>query len=84
MAFKPKQLDFRPRPVLAALLVLASLFRCATAPGATYNVTHLNDDTSVGSLRWAVTQANSTVGTADTIVFTADLSGTLTLEANCR
>ncbi|MCK5191777.1 MAG: DUF4347 domain-containing protein, partial [Methylococcales bacterium] len=36
---------------------------------ATYDVSNTNDDLNPGSLRWAITQANSTPGTTDTITF---------------
>ncbi|MFN0194179.1 MAG: beta strand repeat-containing protein [Aestuariivirga sp.] len=47
---------------------------------ATLTVTNL-DDSGAGSLRDAVDAANASVGEADTIVFQAGLSGTITLAA---
>jgi hypothetical protein len=57
------------------LLVTAAL---AQAGGTTFNVTNLNDSGS-GSLRRAITDANSTLGGGDTIVFNSGLSGTIQL-----
>ena len=44
---------------------------------ATYSVTSLLDDGSNGTLRWAITQANTSTGISDTITFA--VTGTITL-----
>ena len=49
-----------------------------TVHAATFTVTSLADDGSTGTLRWAMTQANSAAG-ADIIDFDNSLSGTITL-----
>ncbi len=51
------------------------------AHAATFTVTSLADDGSTGTLRWAITQANSAAG-ADTIDFANGLTGTITLTSN--
>jgi hypothetical protein len=48
---------------------------------ATFTVTSLSDDGSAGTLRWAITQANTTAG-ADTIAVDNSLNGTITLTSN--
>lgn len=48
---------------------------------ATFTVSSLADDGSTGTLRWAMTQANSAAG-ADVIDFDNSLSGTITLTSN--
>jgi hypothetical protein len=60
-------------------LALAMLL-CLDARAATYVVTSLND-TGAGSLREAISKANSNPG-ADTINFGAGLQGTITLTSN--
>src|SRR5438270_3853088 len=61
-------------PILAGLGAFAL---AGSASAATFTVTNLNDS-GAGSLRDAVTQANSTGG-ADTINFQSGLTGTITL-----
>ena len=66
--------------ILAALvpvLLGVAFFAGSVALGATFTVTNLNDS-SVGSLRQAVNNANTAAG-ADTITFQAGLAGTITL-----
>lgn len=53
----------------------------STVSAATFTVTSLADDGSTGTLRWAITQANSASG-ADTIDFQSGLTGTITLTSN--
>jgi len=48
---------------------------------ATFTVTSLSDDGSAGTLRWAITQANSAAGD-DTIDFDSALNGTITLTSS--
>lgn len=48
---------------------------------ATFEVTSLSDDGSPGTLRWAMTQANSNAGT-DTITFSSAVAGTITLTSD--
>lgn len=62
-----------PRTLLCAAFLLGA----PLAQAATFTVTNLNDS-GAGSLRAAITQANTSAG-ADTIQFQASLSGTLTL-----
>ncbi|MFC4821401.1 choice-of-anchor Q domain-containing protein [Dokdonella ginsengisoli] len=59
------------------LLCAALLLGAPLAEAATLTVTNLNDS-GAGSLRAAITQANTSAG-ADTIQFQSGLSGTLTL-----
>src|SRR5262245_12966311 len=56
----------------ARLVVEALEDRCVPA---TFTVTNVLDDGSVGSLRWAVSQANATAG-ADTINFSSTVFNT--------
>ncbi len=65
--------------ILVPLLGMAALFHGDRAGAATYNVTTTADTGAVGSLRWAITQANASAGVDDTIQFQADLTGTITL-----
>jgi hypothetical protein len=70
------------RPVVAAILIV-TLFLALTPPSPvlslSYEVINNNDDTNPGSLRWAVMQANTSVGVADTITFSAAVTGTILL-----
>lgn len=59
--------------VYGRLLVVLLFLSVKTVSGATYTVTTI-DDSGVNSLRWAITQANATPGTYDTIAF--NISGT--------
>jgi hypothetical protein len=59
-------------------VLLTVLVLIGTAEAATYTVTNTNDS-GVGSLREAISQANGTVGVADTIEFEAGLSGAIVL-----
>ena len=58
-------------------LAISSCLVAATAHGATFTVTNLNDS-GAGSLRQAVIDANAAAG-ADTIAFDAGVTGTITL-----
>jgi len=53
----------------------------SSVQAATFTVTSLADDGSAGTLRWAMTQANSAAG-ADVIEFNNSLSGTITLTSS--
>jgi hypothetical protein len=53
----------------------------STVHAATFTVTSLADDGSHGTLRWAITQANSAAG-ADIISFDNSVTGTITLTSN--
>ena len=59
------------------LAAVGAFMAAAPATGATFTVTSLSD-AGAGSLRDAVAQANATVG-ADSVLFQAGLSGTITL-----
>jgi hypothetical protein len=65
---------------LAASLVPLAVWN-STVHAATFTVTSLADDGTTGTLRWAITQANSLAG-ADTIGFDSSLNGTITLTSN--
>ncbi len=65
---------------LAAGLVPLAVWN-STVHAATFTVTSLADDGSPGTLRWAITQANSAAGD-DTIDFGGSLNGTITLTSN--
>jgi hypothetical protein len=65
---------------LAAGLVPLAVWN-STVHAATFTVTSLADDGSPGTLRWAMTQANSATG-ADVIDFDNSLSGTIALTSN--
>jgi hypothetical protein len=58
-------------------LAICGCLAAASAHGATFTVTNLNDS-GAGSLRQAIADANTALG-ADTIVFQAGLTGTITL-----
>ena len=70
------------RLLLAAVIAggLGCLFLTTSAPAATFTVTNLDgvDPPTVGSLGWAVQQANSAAG-CDTIDFAATVFGIITL-----
>ena len=61
----------------SSALAIGALLTAGSASAATFTVSNLNDSGS-GSLRDAVSQANSAAG-ADTIVFQSGLTGTITL-----
>ena len=68
----------RKRPHLATgAFAVGALLASGPATAATFTVANLNDS-GLGSLRDAITQANTTPG-ADTITFQAGLTGTITL-----
>ena len=62
-------------------LAICGCLAAATAHGATFTVTNLND-AGAGSLRQAVIDANAAPG-ADTIIFDAGVTGTITLDDGC-
>ena len=66
--------------IAAALVLGASAVGVSPAVAATYTVVNL-DDAGPGSLRQAITDANANAG-ADTIVFNAGLTGTITLASD--
>jgi hypothetical protein len=70
----------RPLLLAAALVVGVSSVGAPPVRAATYTVTTLND-AGVGSLREAIVDANASAG-ADTIVFDAGLTGTITLASD--
>lgn len=59
------------------VLAICGCLAAASAHGATFTVTNLNDS-GAGSLRQAIIDANAAPG-ADTIVFAAGVTGTITL-----
>lgn len=73
------------RRILIAIAVSISVLPLSlmtpSVQAATFTVTNLADDGSNGSLRWAITQANSAAG-ADVIDFDNSLSGTITLTSS--
>jgi hypothetical protein len=66
---------------LALILALAFFWAPAARPAqaATFTVTNTNDS-GAGSLRWAITQANASVGTADIITFNIPGTGVHTIQ----
>ena len=74
----------RARFLLATVsLVAVGWVTTSRVQADTFTVTTTAADDSVGSLRWAINQANLAPGRADTIAFDASLSGsTLTLGQN--
>ena len=74
----------RKRLVAVLMICVSALpFAMWNTPvqAATFTVTSLSDDGSAGTLRWAITQANTTAG-ADTIGVDNSLNGTITLTSN--
>ncbi len=71
--FRPRPSPVRrARPVTNRVSLAAEVFEDRTVP-STFTVTRSTDDSSTGSLRWAVNRANATPG-ADTINFDASVS----------
>lgn len=81
--------SFRRRYTFACLSVAVGVVSVAAlqqqgvspAHAATFTVTSTADDGSTGTLRWAITQANSSAG-SDTIDFDGSVSGVITLTSN--
>ncbi len=70
------------RIIIAASIALVPVaVLSSTAEAASYTVTNTSDDGSSGTLRWAITQANSSAG-ADTIDFANGVTGTITLTSD--
>ena len=65
--------------IFLTLIVFIFSFQMGKVYANTYTVTSLADDGSVGTLRWAITQANWNGESPDTIIFS--VSGTITLNA---
>lgn len=61
----------------ALLLCLTVVLACSSAIGATYTVTNAADTLTPGTLRWAITSANTNAG-ADTISFNLGASASIT------
>lgn len=67
--------------VAASIALVPVAVLSSTAEAASYTVTKTSDDGSSGTLRWAITQANSSAG-ADTIDFANGVTGTITLTSD--
>ncbi|MBI1178245.1 hypothetical protein GC207_12490 [bacterium] len=65
-------------PKASGLFVVLHLM-ASGAFADTFTVTTLNDEDAVGSLRWAITQANSTMSANTNLVDLSGLSGTISL-----
>jgi fibronectin-binding autotransporter adhesin len=70
------------RAIIAWALIIAAcamVCRCAAAADNTFTVTSTLDDGSAGTLRWAISQANSAGAGTQTIVFSVSANSTITL-----